>query len=149
MLSILVVIATNGHRRHGHQKYGLLLVSTILGCLGILGFAAYLFLSYFVSYGYNYGFYDVHQPWLWLDTISNCGWLLISFWYVLCIYGAMIEARETNTTGIVDGPSGVEMGQPGIEYNTVPVQGQQVYPTPSDPPPSYDELFPAMEQSSK
>ena len=79
-----------------------------------------------------------------------------------------LEARETNTTGIVDGPSGVEMGQPGIEYNTVPVQGQQVYPTPrslgveigkptidfydvepSDPPPSYDELFPAMEQSSK
>ena len=69
------------------------------------------------------------------------------------MHGAMLEARETNIP--IDGPSGVEMGHS--------VQGQQVYPTPgsleveigkptfepSDPPPSYDELFPAMEQSSK
>ena len=84
----------------------------------------------------------------------------------------MIEARETNTTStrLMDLLEYIEMGQPGFEYNTVPipVQGQQVYPTPgsleveigkstfdfynvepSDPPPSYDELFPAMEQSSK
>ena len=59
------------------------------------------------------------------------------------------------------------MGQPGTEY--IPVQGQQeqVYLTPgslgvemgkptidlnvepSDPPPSYYQLFPTMEQSSK
>jgi len=155
ILSILVVIGTNGHQRHG-----LLQFSTVLGWLGILGFAAYLFLSY--------GYYEYYIKKKVLEFRLGCVWLSISFWYVLCIFGAMIEARETNTTGIVDGPSGVEMGQPGIEYNTVPVQGQQVYPTPrslgveigkptidfydvepSDPPPSYYELFPGMEQSSK
>ena len=53
----------------------------------------------------------------------------------------MLEARETNIP--IDGPSGVEMGHS--------VQAQQDYPTPesSDSPPSYYELFPAMEQSSK
>ena len=161
MLSILVVIGTNGHRRHGHQNHRLLLVSTVLGWLGILGFAAYFFLSCFVSYGYYYGFYDVQETLK--ISLGGCGWLLISFWYVLCIYGAMLEARETNTPGIVDGPSGVEKGQPGTEIITVPsipAQGQQVHLTPgslgvemekpgkhtiepSDPPPSYYELFQA------
>ena len=79
------------------------------------------------------------------------------------MYGAMLEARETNTPGIDDGPSGVEKGQPGTEIITVPsipAQGQQVHLTPgslgvemekprkptiepSDPPPSYYELFQA------
>ena len=159
ILSILVVIGTNGHQRHE-----LLLVSTVLGWLGILGFAAYLFLTF-----RNYEYYIEKV----LEFSLGCVWLLISFWYVLCIYGAMIEARETNTTStrLMDLLEYIEMGQPGFEYNTVPsipVQGQQVYPTPgsleveigkptfdfydvepSDPPPSYDELFPAMEQSSK
>ena len=164
MLSILVVIGTKGHQRHGHQNHRLLLVSTVLGWLGILGFAAYLFLSYFVSrvivsFGF-YGFYDVQET---LKISLGCVWLFISFWYVLCMYGAMLEARETNTPGIDDGPSGVEKGQPGTEIITVPsipTQGQQVYLTPgslgvemekpgkatiepSDPPPSYYELFQA------
>jgi len=101
-----------------------------------------------------------------LKISLGCIWLLISFWYVLCIYGAMLEARETNTPGIVDGPSGVEKGQPGqpgteiITVPSIPAQGQQVYLTPgslgvemenpgkptfepSDPPPSYYELFQA------
>ena len=107
-----------------------------------------------------------------LKISLGCIWLLISFCYVLCIYGAMLEARETNTPGIVDGPSGVEKGQPGTEIITVPsipAQGQQVYLTPgslgvemgqhidmqpkydveASAPPSYYELFPTMEQSSK
>ena len=69
--------------------------------------------------------------------------LLVVLCYVMisCIRGAILEAP--NVTRIVDGPSGVEMGHS--------VQGQQVYPTPesSDSPPSYYELFPPMEQSSK
>ena len=142
ILSILVVIGT-----HGYQRHGLLLVSTVLGWLGILGFAAYLFLTF-----RNYEYYIEKV----LEFSLGCVWLLISFWYVLCIYGAMIEARETNTTStrLMDLLEYIEMGQPGFEYNTVPsipVQGQQVYPTPesSDSPPSYYELFPPMEQSSK
>jgi len=161
ILSILVVIGTNGHQNHG-----LLLVSTVLGWLGILGFAAYLFLSYFVSYGYNNYYIGQSVHFETLKISLGCIWLLISFWYVLCIYGAMLEARETNTPGIVDGPSGVEKGQPGqpgteiITVPSIPAQGQQVYLTPgslgvemenpgkptfepSDPPPSYYELFQA------
>ena len=154
ILSILVVIGTNGHQNHR-----LLLVSTVLGWFGILGFAVYLFLSY------PYGYYEYHvKVWdlVWVISLGCC-WLFISFWYVLCIYGAMLEARETNTPGIDDGPSGVEKGQPGTEIITVPsipAQGQQVHLTPgslgvemekprkptiepSDPPPSYYELFQA------
>merc|ERR1711982_287862 len=112
-----------------------------------------------VSFGF-YGFYDVQET---LKISLGCVWLFISFWYVLCMYGAMLEARETNTPGIDDGPSGVEKGQPGTEIITIPsipTQGQQVYLTPgslgvemekpgkhtiepSDPPPSYYELFQA------
>ena len=84
ILSILVVIGTNGHQRHE-----LLQFSTVLGWLGILGFATYLFLTY--------GYYEYYIEKV-LEFSLGCVWLLISFWYVLCIYGAMIEARETNTT---------------------------------------------------
>ena len=136
ILSILVVIGTNG------QYHGLLLVISVLGWLGILNFAAYLF-CYYGSY-YNYyieageAWIDTNEAW---ELALGCVGLFVLVWYVLCIHGAMLEARETNIP--IDGPSGVEMGHS--------VQGQQVYPTPesSDSPPSYYELFPPMEQSSK
>ena len=137
ILSILVVIGTNG------KHHGLLLVISVLGWLGILNFAAYLF-CYYGSY-YNYyieageAWIDTKEAW---ELALGCVGLFVLVWYVLCIHGAMLEARETNIP--IDGPSGVEMGHS--------VQGQQVYPTPESsdsPPPSYYELFPPMEQSSK
>ena len=97
LLSILVVIGTIG------KHHRLLLVSAVLGMLGILGFAAYLFIYY--------GYYNYHSHWSavpWEITFG-CVHLIVSFWYVLCIFGAMQEAKneDTNTSGI-----GVEMGQP-------------------------------------
>ena len=119
------------------------MVISALGWLGILNFAAYLF-CYYGSY-YNYyieageAWIDTKEAW---ELALGCVGLFVLVWYVLCIHGAMLEARETNIP--IDGPSGVEMGHS--------VQGQQVYPTPESsdsPPPSYYELFPPMEQSSK
>ena len=157
LLSILVVIGTNG------KNHRLLPVSAVLGILGILGFAAYLYIYYgYYMCGVRRAECGVH----WL-LILGCVKLFVSFWYVLCIFGAMIEAKN--------GTSGVEMGQPLLPmqqqtgYITVPTistECQQVYPTPGSlglemgqpiymqpehdaydvepsPPPSYDELFPS------
>merc|ERR1712029_159366 len=150
ILSILVVIRTNGHRHR------LLLVCHVLGWLGVLGFAACLYL-------YN-GYHEIYLNNLNVVWFLGCVWLLVLFWYVLCIYGAMLEAKETNQ-GIIDGPSEVEMGQPGTEIiasSSLPYSWiswrlgvEMGKPTidlnvePSDPPPSYYQLFPTMEQSSK
>ena len=91
--------------------------------------------------------------------------LLVVLCYVMisCIRGAILEAP--NVTRIVDGPSGVEMGQSGTEIiasSSLPYSWiswrlgvEMGKPTidfnvePSDPPPSYYQLFPTMEQSSK
>ena len=167
LLSILVVIGTNGK----HQR--LLLVSAVLGILGELGFAAYLF----IYYGY-YGNLSHWSSVRWEITFG-CVHLFFSFWYVLCIFGAMLEAKngENNTSGIVYGTPGVEMGQPlpmqqQTGYITVPsnpTEHQQIYPTPGSldvemgqpihmqskydvqpsAPPSYHELFQPMPQLSK
>ena len=153
ILSILVVIGTNGK----HQR--LLLVSAVLGMLGILGFAAYLFIYYGLRLHWG------AVPW---EITFGCVHLIVSFWYVLCIFGAM---QEVKNEGIVYGTSGVEMGQPlpmqqQTGYITVPTistERQQVYPTPvslgvemgqpkcdvePSAPPSYCELFPPMTQLS-
>ena len=127
--------------------------------LGILGFAAYLFIYYGLRLHWG------AVPW---EITFGCVHLIVSFWYVLCIFGAMQEAKneDTNTSGI-----GVEMGQPlamqqQTGYITVPTistERQQVYPTPGSlgvemgqpkcdvepsAPPSYCELFPPMTQLS-
>ena len=150
LLSILVVIGTNA------KHHRLLLVSAVLGILGILGFAAYLYIYYgYYMCGVRRAECGVH----WL-LILGCVKLFVSFWYVLCIFGAMIEAKNGST-------SGVEMGQPLLPmqqqtgYITVPTistEHQQGYPTPGslgaemgqpihmqpeyDAPPSYYEIFP-------
>ena len=105
ILSILVVIGTNGK----HQR--LLLVSAVLGMLGILGFAAYLFIYYGLRLHWG------AVPW---EITFGCVHLIVSFWYVLCIFGAM---QEVKNEGIVYGTSGVEMGQP------LPMQQQTGYIT--------------------
>ena len=94
ILSILVVIGTNGKHHLLH------LVNAVLGMLGILGFAAYLFIYYGLRLHWG------AVPW---EITFGCVHLIVSFWYVLCIFGAMQEAKneDTNTSGI-----GVEMGQP-------------------------------------
>merc|ERR1712049_37912 len=125
LLSILVVIGTNGK----HQR--LLLVSAVLGILGELGFAAYLF----IYYGY-YGNLSHWSSVRWEITFG-CVHLFFSFWYVLCIFGAMLEAKngENNTSGIVYGTPGsleVEMGQP--------IHMQSKYDVQPSAPPSYHEL---------
>ena len=83
---------------------------------------------------------------IWLFVI----WLLISFFYVLSIHGAMQEVKETVPTIPVQnqqvypttpGPLGVEMGQH--------IDMQPKYDVEASAPPSYNELFPTMEQSSK
>jgi len=127
-----------------------------MGWLGILGWLACLYL-------YN-GYHEIYLNSLNVVWFLGCVWLVVLLWYVLCIYGAMLEAKETNTI-IIDGPSGVEMGQPGTEiiassslpysYISWRLGVEMGKPTidfnvePSDPPPSYYQLFPTMEQSSK
>ena len=167
LLSILVVNGTNGkHKR-------LLLVSAVLGMLGEFGFAAFFFI-YYRDYGYLSHWSSVRW-----EITFGCVHLFVSFWYVLCIFGAMLEAKngENNTSGIVHGTSGVEMGQSlpmqqQTGYITVPsnhTEPQQIYPHPGSlevemgqpihmqskydvepsAPPSYHELFPPMSQLSK
>ena len=139
ILSILVVIGTCA------KHHILLLVSTVLGWLGIFGFGGFgvhLFLYY--------GLWHIQEETLgfgiWLFVI----WLLISFFYVLSIHGAMQEVRETVPTIPVQnqqvypttpGPLGVELGQH--------IDMQPKYDVEPSAPPSYYELFPTMEQSSK
>ena len=165
ILSILVVIGTNGK----HQR--LLLVSAVLGMLGILGFTAYLYIYY--------GYYNNLRHWSpvygvpW-ELTFGCVQLLVSFWYVLCMFRAMVEAKngKTYTPGIA---SGVELGQPLSKQQTgnitvptisfISTERQQVCPTPGSlemkqsifymqpkcdfEPPSYCELFPQMPHLSK
>merc|ERR1712029_1053923 len=83
ILSILVVIGTNGHRHR------LLLVCHVLGWLGVLGWLACLYL-------YN-GYHEIYLNSLNVVWFLGCVWLVVLLWYVLCIYGAMLEAKETNT----------------------------------------------------
>merc|ERR1712062_639252 len=104
---------------------------------GFGGFGVHLFLYY--------GLWHIQEETLgfgiWLFVI----WLLISFFYVLSIHGAMQEVKETVQNQQVypttPGYLGVEMGQ-HIEMKTK--YDVEVYA-----PPSYYELFPTMEQSSK
>ena len=79
--------------------------------LGILGFAADLFIYYGLRLHWS------AVPW---EITFGCVHLIVSFWYVLCIFGAM---QEVKNEGIVYGTSGVEMGQP------LPMQQQTGYIT--------------------
>ena len=129
ILSILVVIGTCA------KHHILLLVSTVLGWLGMFGFG-----------GFGVHLFLYYGLWFWYLVI----WLLISFFYVLSIHGAMQEVKETVPTIPVQnqqvypttpGPLGVEMGQH--------IDMQPKYDVEASAPPSYNELFPTMEQSSK
>ena len=165
ILSILVVIGTNGKHHLLH------LVNAVLGMLGILGFTAYLYIYY--------GYYNNLRHWSpvygvpW-ELTFGCVQLLVSFWYVLCMFRAMVEAKngKTYTPGIA---SGVELGQPLSKQQTgnitvptisfISTERQQVCPTPGSlemkqsifymqpkcdfEPPSYCELFPQMPHLSK
>ena len=165
ILSILVVIGTNGKHHLLH------LVNAVLGMLGILGFTAYLYIYY--------GYYNNLRHWSpvygvpW-ELTFGCVQLLVSFWYVLCMFRAMVEAknRKTYTPGIA---SGVELGQPLSKQQTgnitvptisfISTERQQVCPTPGSlemkqsifymqpkcdfEPPPYCELFPQMPHLSK
>ena len=124
ILSILVVIGTCA------KHHILLLVSTVLGWLGIFGFG-----------GFGVHLFLYYGLWFWYLVI----WLLISFFYVLSIHGAMQEVKETVQNQQVypttPGSLGVEMGQH--------IDMQPKYDVEASAPPSYNELFPTMEQSSK
>ena len=143
LLSILVVIGTNG------KHHRLLLVSAILGMLGVLGFAAYLYIYY--GYYNNLRHWSPESDW---GFTFGCVKLFVSCWYVLCIFGAMLEAKDGEIN--IAGTSGVELGEPHPMqqqngYITVPTISTEpihmqpeyaAYDVEPSAPPSYYELFP-------